>query len=99
MKSLAAAFFALTFATFAMFSAQASATDPEICQIRGALMGSVAQERDKGVSKAEVKRIFTRKFGGKFSGFRGYVDLVYNEMKDMSPNEVAKFTVFACNRE
>ena len=70
MKSLAAVFSTITFATFALFSAQASATDPEICQIRGALMGSVAQERDKGVSKAEVKRIFTRKFGGRFSGFR-----------------------------
>lgn len=62
-------------------------------------MGSVAQERDKGVSKAEVKRIFTRTFGKKFSGFGAYVDLVYKEMKDMSPNEVAKFTEFACNRE
>jgi len=82
------------------FSLPASAaTDPEICEIRAAILGSVAQERDKGVSKEKVKKMFQTKFGKRFAGFASYVDLVYDQMKDMSPNEVAAFTKFACARE
>lgn len=76
-----------------------AATDPEICEIRAAVMGSVAQERDKGTSKAKVKRIFESKFGKNYPAFSAYVDLIYDQMKDMSPEEVAKFTKFACSRE
>ncbi|WP_314439406.1 hypothetical protein [Massilia timonae] len=81
------------------FAKATAATDPEICEIRAALMGSVAQERDKGTSKAKVKKIFESKFGKKYPGFGTYVDLIYDQMKDMSPEEVAKFTKFACSRE
>jgi len=88
-------------AVFALgpYGKAAAATDPEICEIRAALMGSVAQERDKGTSKAKVKKIFESKFGKKYPGFGAYVDLIYDQMKDMSPEEVAKFTKFACSRE
>lgn len=43
--------------------------------------------------------MFKTKFGKRFAGFAGYVDLVYDQMKDMSPNEVTAFARFACARE
>jgi hypothetical protein len=83
-------------ASFAVISIPpASATEAEICEIRAALLGSVAQERDKGVSKLEVKRML----GKKLSGMSGYIDLVYDQMKGMNPKEVAAFTKYACSKE
>lgn len=63
--------------------------------MRAAILGSAAQERDRGVSKQKVKA----KLGKKLAGMSGYIDLVYEQMKTMSPKEVAEFTKFACSRE
>ncbi|MDM5181759.1 hypothetical protein PO883_31760 [Massilia sp. DJPM01] len=78
-----------------VMSLPAKATDAEICDIRAAILGSAAQERDKGVSKQKVKRML----GKKFSGMSGYIDLVYDRMKGMSPQEVAAFIKFSCSQE
>ncbi|MCY0914030.1 hypothetical protein [Massilia antarctica] len=80
---------------FCVMSLPAKATDAEICNVRAAILGSVAQERDKGVSKQKVKRML----GKKFSGMSGYIDLVYDQMKGMSPKEVAAFIKFSCSQE
>lgn len=81
--------------SFCVTSLPARATDAEICDIRAAILGSAAQERDKGVSKQKVKRML----GKKFSGMSGYIDLVYDQMKGMSPKEVAAFIKFSCSQE
>lgn len=73
----------------------AYATDASICEIRAAILGSAAQERDKGVSREKVKRML----GKKLAGMSGYIDIVYDQMKDMSPKEVAAFTKYACSKE
>jgi len=58
-------------------------------------MESVAQERDSGVSKADVMR----KAGKKFSSIRPYVDLVYDDMKDLKPQSVGTLFKFTCLKE
>ena len=62
-------------------------------------MRAVAQERDKGVSKATVKRIFEKQFGKKHRGFHELVDIVYDELKDMTPAQVAATIQYVCLRE
>lgn len=78
-----------------VMSLPAKATDAQICDIRASILGSAAQERDKGVSKQKVKRML----GKKFSGMSGFIDMVYDQMKGMSPKEVAAFTKFSCSQE
>jgi hypothetical protein len=73
----------------------AYATDAEICEIRAAIVGSAAQERDKGVSKQKVKRML----GKELAGMSGYIDLVYDQMKKMSPREIADLTRYSCLHE
>lgn len=73
----------------------AYATDAEICEIRAAIVGSAAQERDKGVSKQEVKRML----GKKLAGMSGYIDLVYDQMKKMTPRQIADLTRYSCSKE
>jgi hypothetical protein len=85
------AFAAVAFAC----SQSAYATDAGICEIRAAILGAAAQDRDKGVSRKKAKA----KLGKKLAGMSGYIDLVYDQMKTMSPKEVAEFTKFACSRE
>jgi hypothetical protein len=73
----------------------AGATDAGACAIRASILGSAAQERDKGVSRQKVKQ----SLGKKFAGMSGYIDLVYDQMKGMTPEEVSNFTKFACSKE
>lgn len=73
----------------------ANATDPGICEIRSAFMGSVAQERDKGVKREKVKKTLPRKF----VAMSPWVDIVYDKTTGMTPQEVAAITKLACLRE
>jgi len=97
MKHLKKSILTLAIAATLMLQ-NAQAGDPDICQIQGATMGSVAQERDKGASKAQVKRIFRKQFGKKYQGFDNLVDIVYDELKDMSPKQVAATVEYVCLR-
>jgi hypothetical protein len=73
----------------------AQATEAKFCDMRAALLGSVAQERDKGVSKTKVMQIL----GSKLKGMAGYVNIVYNEMKNEPPKVVEAITRLSCSRE
>jgi hypothetical protein len=84
----------LASALFVLSSTTALAVSPEVCRMRGDLLQGVAQERDKGVSKAEVMR----KLGNKLAGMRPYVDIVYRDMKDMPPSFVRDFVIDTCIR-
>ena len=76
----------------------AHALPNEICEIRAALIGSVAQERDKGTSKKKVMAITLKSLGPNAKGFSGYVDLVYANPK-LTPDELYKLALFSCQRE
>lgn len=78
-----------------VMSLSAKATEAELCDIRAAILGSAAQERDKGVSEQKV----TRMLGKRLSEMSGYIDLVYDQMKGISPKEVAAFIKFSCSQE
>lgn len=81
--------------SFCVTSLPARATDAEICDVRAAILGAAAQERDKGASRQKVKRML----GKNFSWMSGYIDLVYDQMKGMSTKEVAAFIKFSCSQE
>lgn len=66
-----------------------------ICEARAAILGSVARERDKGVSKQKVKQVL----GKKLAKLSGYIDLVYGQMKDVPPEAVAAIAKDACLME
>jgi hypothetical protein len=95
-KKIKALYLQIIFLTWSMVMGGSTyATDAGICDIRAALLGSAAQERDKGVSKQKVKQQLSKKL----AGMGGYIDLVYGQMKNMSPKDVATFTKFSCSQE
>jgi hypothetical protein len=91
MKSLN---YAVLMASIA-FSSSVFAADAGLCEIRASLLGSVAQERDKGVSREKVKRQLPKDF----QGMSPWIDIIYDKTNGMKPSEVAYLVKRACLAE
>lgn len=62
-------------------------------------MASIAQERDKGKSKKQVKQLIKNKLNGQLpTAFDTYLDAVY-EGKKYSPNEIKTISLYSCYQE
>ncbi len=87
----------------AFLSAPVQATSGEACAFRTELLTAVAEARDQGKPRAQVKQKIgelaamgsasTRASAGE------WVDLVYDDMKKMSPEKVGRMVMAACLRE
>lgn len=80
------------------FAPPVHALSEELCTIRAALVGSVAQERDNGTSKKKVMSIVLKQLGPQAKGFSAYVDLVYAN-PTMSSDTLYKLAFLSCRRE
>lgn len=70
------------------------ALDPETCKVRGALLGSIARDRDKGISRTIVLKKHK-----KFPHVKEYVKAVYDDLRASSPQEIALAGEVSCLQE
>lgn len=99
MKFINTAALILTITSNIMFLNSAhAAPDPEICKFRGQMMEGVARGRDDGLSKTRATEILQKQFEKKSSSLAEMIDIVYVELKDMSPKQVAAAFEYACLR-
>lgn len=82
------------------FSAQSLAiSNKEICNIRADLMESIANERDKGKSKEQAKKLIKNNLNSQLPpAFDMYLDAVYEGQK-YSPNEIKTISLYSCYQE
>lgn len=83
-----------------IFSAQSLAiSNKEICNTRADLMASIAEERDKGKSKKQVKQLIKKNSNLQLpAAFDTYLDAVY-EGKKYSPSEIKIISLYSCYQE
>ena len=76
--------------------AWAQGGDPAICKLRGELMGAVARERDKGVSREQVMRQLKRQIPSLPAVTRTYVDAVYDQGAKVKPDDITVLFEYSC---
>jgi len=90
---------ALAIAAITTFSTRAIAGSPDECRWRADMMHSVAQERDKGASSAAIKRGIQQALKKKNRSLEELIDIVYGDLKNLSPKQVAAAVEYVCLRE
>lgn len=91
--------FYLSFFLFLLCQPASAATDKEICDLRANLMLGVAQARDEGIPKRNVRKYVEQKTNINFPpSFDIYVDAVYQNRK-YKPNELKTISLYSCYKE
>ena len=82
---------------FAVNARSQGFTPEEVCHWRADILGSIAQERDKGVSKAEVLRVFLSRLKVKRSQVEPWVEMAYSkDARAYSPKDLSALILNGC---
>jgi ferric iron reductase protein FhuF len=91
--------FCLYLFVFIFCQPTSAVTDKEFCDLRADLMLGVAQARDEGVPKRQVRKFMEQKSNIKLPPtFDVYVDAVYENRK-YKPNELKTISLYSCYKE
>lgn len=95
----------LLIAIFAITVSRVTAATPEQCKLRGELYGSIAKDRDRGVSEAETKKktlnFLQREAPGVVKSTAAFeiIALIYNgKLKKESPEMIRDFLEWQCRK-
>lgn len=84
---------------FFICSQSFAVSNKEICDTRAELLFKIAQARDEGVSKKQVKSFIERKYKIQLpAAFDIYVDATY-EGRKYNPDEIKTISLYSCYKE
>lgn len=93
----------LVSAILALAASGSAAVTPEQCKLRGELYGSIAQDRDRGISEAVTKKktlnFLKRQAPGAEKSTAAFeiIDFIYNgKLKKESPEKIRDFFEWQC---